>query len=489
MAFEQHAFISYAHLDNEPLIAGGKGWVSQFDAALRVLLSQRLGEKVKMWRDEKLAGNDVFANEITELFGQTALLVTVLSPRYLKSEWCGRELAGFLDAASHSGGVAIGNNSRVIKVVKTPLEEPAPPLVASVLQQTLGFEFYRADTEPAEEIDPAFGEEVRAEFLRRISRLAVAMADSLREIVRQSRDAPGAAPRPAVYLAECGRDLVPVREQLAADLRSHGYEVLPAQALPSTEDELRAALAEMLPRCAWSIHLVGNSTGLVPDGPSGRSLVDLQNEVAATEAAAGGLRRLIWLPDGATGERPAQQQFIATLLSSASLQQGADLLRGNAESLKVAMHQALAQAATPAPAPPAATAAGPARLHLLMTEADRAAAVPLIKRLRARGFEVTLPLFTGDAAALRAGNTQLAAEADVLVLFYGAGDETWKYYQRNDLRKHVEVVPRERPAAVWTALAAPLTPDKALLSDLAEPGTLDLLQGLDAVPDDALPAP
>lgn len=488
MTFDHHAFISYAHLDNEPLSPGDKGWVSQFHATLQTRLSQRLGEKAKIWRDEKLAGNDLFAEEIVDQFGRTALLVSIITPRYLKSEWCGRELAEFVDAAAQTGGLAIGNRSRVIKVVKTPVDEAAAveQTLRQTLRETLGFEFYKDDTVPPEEIDPAFGEEARAEFLRRVSRLAIAMADSLRAMAQPA--AVGA--RPAVFLAECGRDLHAVREALAADLRAHGHEVLPSQPLPLTEDALRAELAALLPRCAWSIHLVGRSTGPVPDGPSGRSLVDLQNEAASAQAGAGALKRLIWLPDDVAGERAEQQRFIDALLSSAALQAGADLLRGNVESLKVAMHQALARAAAtvPTPEPTAPTAA---RLHLLMTETDRAAAVPLIRRLLARGFEVTLPLFAGDAAALRAANAQLAAEADVLMLYYGAGDEIWKHYQLNDLRKQAAAAPRARPAALWTVLAAPATPDKALLQALAEPRTLDLLAdpGLDTLADAALPVP
>jgi hypothetical protein len=39
-------------------------------------------------RDERLRGNDIFANEIVvKQFPQTAALVSILSPRYLESEW------------------------------------------------------------------------------------------------------------------------------------------------------------------------------------------------------------------------------------------------------------------------------------------------------------------------------------------------------------------------------------------------------------------
>src|SRR4029453_5742311 len=122
MKFDHHAFISYAHIDNEPLTPGQKGWVAQFHATLQTMLSQRLGEKARIWRDDKLEGNDMFAQEIVDQFARTALLISILSPRYVRSEWCTRELRAFCEAAALTGGVTIGNKSRIFKVVKTPAD-------------------------------------------------------------------------------------------------------------------------------------------------------------------------------------------------------------------------------------------------------------------------------------------------------------------------------------------------------------------------------
>ena len=44
--------------------------------------------RLSIWRANKLQGNDMFADEILEQFDKTAVLVSVLSPRYMKSEWC-----------------------------------------------------------------------------------------------------------------------------------------------------------------------------------------------------------------------------------------------------------------------------------------------------------------------------------------------------------------------------------------------------------------
>lgn len=494
-AFDQHAFISYAHIDNEPMEAGEPGWVSRFHAGLQVKLSQRLGERARIWRDQKLAGNDVFGDEIIDRIGQSALLVSILTPRYLRSDWCTRELSTFAEVAAHSGGVQIGNKSRVVAVKKTPLD-PATA-VPELIERTLCKAFCDDADGASVEIDPALGEAVRQEFLRRISELAVEMADSLRAIAQATTAAgegeavgdgavPGQAPGLVVYVAECGRDLRDARDQLIADLRLHGHGVLPSQQLPQTEADLRREVAADLARSAVSVHLVGASAGFVPDGPSGQTGVMLQNELAAARSRESGLKRLIWLPDGVQGERPPQQAFIDALLQDASLQQGADLLRGELEAFKAGVHHVLQQLQQTTAPPPASAPDATPTVHLLMTEDDRVAAVPLIKALKARGLAVTLPVFTGDAAQVRALNAQLVSASQAVLVCYAQADEAWKVHQGNDLRK--QVATGAAPPRSRLLLLPPASPDKALLQALGEPDTVDLLAGLSDPVLDALVA-
>ena len=492
MIYEQDAFISYAHIDNEPIAAGQKGWVTQFHATLQTMLSQRLGERARIWRDDKLDGNDIFADEIVEQFNRTALLVSILSPRYLRSEWCTRELQEFCAAVERGGRLGATNKSWVFKVVKTPVD-PGTPLPVP-MQATLGYEFFEEDGGAPRELDPAFGDWARQEFLSRISRLAWSLAQSLQQLraaaaaaaADATAPAGAAAPlqfaRPAVYLAHCGRDLAEVREQLATELRMHGHEVLPTQPLPQTEELLVPEVDALLARCAVAVHLVGRSVGPVPDGPSGRSLAMLQNDCAARRCEHSELRRIIWLPAGVSGERPEQQAFIDALLRDAALQRGADLLRGDVEALKSTLHRALKPADPPSAVRIAMPRApGQRRVHVLMCETDRTASVPLLKRLRAQGLQVSIPVFVGDAAALRKANAELTAECDGLILFYGAGDEVWKFHQQSELRKQAALRGAAPGTAEWTWLAAPLSADKELLQLL---GDAHLLDGL-ASPTDA----
>ena len=477
MSFDQDAFISYAHIDNEPLTPGQKGWVTQFHATLQAMLSQRLGEKARIWRDDKLNGNDIFSNEIVDQFARTALLISILSPRYVRSEWCTRELHAFCSAAARNGGVAVGNKSRVFKVIKTPFD--IVPSLPEEVQQTLGYEFFSLQNGDPQELDPAFGDQARQEFLSKLSRLAWELAKSLQQLAtsRPAADLGTTGPaRAVVFLANCGRDQRDAREQLATELRMHGHEVVPAQQLPLAEEALVPELKAQLERCALAIHLVGGSVGPVPDGPSGRSLVMLENELAAERCRESALRRIIWLPAGVTGESPEQQVFIEALQRDAAQQYGADLLRGDIEALKYTMHLTLRRLGTPA-APPASATGGQV-VHIMMSAADREAVVPLLKLLRAQGLLVTTPVFVGDAGALREANAQLLSGCDALILFYGAGDEVWKFHQQSELRKQSAVGSAGRRRSEWTCLAPPSTADKQMLQRLEEPNLINAMAGL-----------
>src|SRR5262245_42305963 len=152
MGFDKHLFISYAHLDNQPFPPEQQGWITRFHASLEAFLNMRRGVKTEIWRDEKLQGNDIFADEIAAQFPRTALLVSILTPRYLKSEWCTREVQEFCNCAQHSGGVVVDNKARVFKVIKTPVD--ADELLPPVMRNALGYEFFTYQDGAPLELDP-----------------------------------------------------------------------------------------------------------------------------------------------------------------------------------------------------------------------------------------------------------------------------------------------------------------------------------------------
>src|SRR5262245_26358121 len=78
-------FISYGHMDN------GSGWVTALHDRLLERVPEILGEPVRIWRDRKLNGAEALWEVIEERLSRTALCLSVVTPRYVKSDACKRE--------------------------------------------------------------------------------------------------------------------------------------------------------------------------------------------------------------------------------------------------------------------------------------------------------------------------------------------------------------------------------------------------------------
>ena len=476
MRFEKDLFISYAQIDNQPLTPEQQGWITRFHASLEALLSMRMGGKARIWRDNKLRGNDVFGPEIVDQFAHTAVLVSVLTPRYLNSEWCNKEVAEFCKRAEESGGILVANKARIFKVLKTPVDTQES--LPQVVQAVLGYEFFTIEDGTPLELDSAYGEKFAQDYNRKVGKLAWDVSQLLKTLATSTDDnghgKPGPA-KPTVYLAECSYDRTQAREILEGELRRHGNAVLPDQEMPRNEVEYLAAVEGLLKRCQLSIHLVGETYGGVPVGPSEKSVVVLQNELAAKRSQSDQLKRVIWVPEGTHSKQAQQQVFIDALHQDAEVQIGADLITADIEGLKTSIHAILAKLEKPESQPAVPHPDQPKRIYLIFNEKDRKATVPLRKFCRGLGFEVDIPAFEGDATAVREAHQQAMTNCDVVILFYGAGDDAWKRTIDNELKKMRGYRSGKPLLASYTFLADPKTTDKEDLIDMEEP---NLINGL-----------
>ncbi len=483
MGFERHLFISYAHIDNQPLTPEHQGWITRFHQSLEAILSMRIGQKAVIWRDDKLQGNDVFADEIIDQFDHTALLISVLTPRYVNSQWCTREVSEFCRKAERNGGLVVENKSRVFKVLKTPVD--SQDLLPAVVKNMLGYEFFTMEDGAPLELDPAYGEKFAHDYNRKVGVLAwdaaqlIKKLESASENPEKSYDELSGA-KETVYLAECSHDLRDAREILETDLRFHGYEVLPVQRLPlDNEENYVESLKHMLSRCKVSIHLIGSSYGFVPDGPNQKSTAVIQNEVAALHCKNSPLQRIIWLPEN-TQPEPAQQKFIQALHEEDNAQFGADLITGDIEELKSAIHGTLKILKNSASAKQETRQVdkySSKLIYLICVAEDRKATIPLRKFLKSKEYEVAIPAFEGKAGAVREAHHKLLKDCEVIIVFYGAGDEAWKRTTDNELKK-IKIYRGKKPLlAKYTYLALPKTVDKEDLIELEEPNIVNGING------------
>jgi hypothetical protein len=482
MNFEKHLFVSYAHVDDLPTPGDDQGWVTRFYKYLETYLSQSIGEEARVWRDDRLRGNDIFANEIVKQFPKTAVLISILSPRYIESEWCLKEVTEFCKTAEVHGGLTVDDKARVLRVLLKRIPSERREQLPHILKDALGYEFFQG-VEGGRELplDPSFGS--GETYRRQIYFLAEDIADLISKLKQKEvgESVTEVASKPSVYLAECSYELRDDRDKIRGELRAHGYNVLPDQLarLPELELEYVAEVGRLLDECQVSVHIVGKFRGKVPDGPSSKSAVQLQNEIAAQKSGESGLHRVIWLPEDASSDQAEQQAFIGALQKVAGLQRGADLVTGDLESFKGAIHAALQKMEKPAVQTLQAEK-NSKLVYLICDQRDRPATIPLRKFLKAEGIDVVIPVFEGDAATVRQANRELFTRCDAVILFYGAGDEAWKRTVENELIK-MKAYRDDKPLlANYLYLAAPFTDDKKELIELEEP---NLVKGLEGFPD------
>lgn len=436
--FENDIFISYAHIDDEPLVKGQDGWITKFHHAFETRYRQLWGSAPKIWRDKrKMHGNDYIEETLVSQVSKNAILVSILSPRYLEREWCLREVEEFCKTADQTGGFKIANKARIFIVEKTYI--PPEIQIPRELQNLGGYRFYQLDPE----------NERAHEFSQDHVSYAAKLEDIIYEIhhlletLKNRQEGPPDPKQPlgpippvpasgtSVYLAETTRDLEYERDQIKRELQRRGHNVLPDNKLPLYAPEFEAAVRENLESCKFSIHLVGENYGTIPEAAE-RSVVCLQNDIAAERCQQdSSFLRLIWMPVGLAAREERQQQFIKSLQNDSEAQQGAELLQTTFEELKTYIQDKL----TVKEKPKQSGESDRLYIYLICDQQDYDAVAPLESYLYDQGYEVILPAMGGDEAQVRDDHKQNLLHCDAIMMYYGQASEFWLRTKLRDLQK------------------------------------------------------
>ena len=141
-SYRHDIFVSYAHVDDLPLPGAEAGWVATLIAGLNVRLSQKLGRSdlFSLWKDEQLSPNKPLTTEILDALTQSAALVIILSPGYMASPWCQREMQTFWQELAQR----VRSDSRIFVIERDKLEIDEKP---KALEDLLGYQFWLQDRE------------------------------------------------------------------------------------------------------------------------------------------------------------------------------------------------------------------------------------------------------------------------------------------------------------------------------------------------------
>jgi TIR domain len=136
--YEYDIFVSYAHVDDDPLPGANEGWVSTLVRSLKTRLAQKLGrsDAYSLWMDHELSGSEPVTSQIAGKLQGAATLVVVLSPGYVASAWCQRERDAFRSVVREHG------SGRVFVVERDKVDDTDRP---EEFKELKGFRFWVRD--------------------------------------------------------------------------------------------------------------------------------------------------------------------------------------------------------------------------------------------------------------------------------------------------------------------------------------------------------
>ena len=388
---EYDLFVSYSSRDLE--------WVRPFHDDLVADINRFAKHDVYPFLDKaRLQSGYLWDEKLLASVRSSAILVPVLSRRFLESDYCQKEVNAFVDAHGLTSGSAHRSRAMPVKLL---CDAPSNHVLAAV----------QAATFCTEGDDGIPFEHVRGtqEYKDALRVLAVNIARAL-ETVR-----PKAQRRAAVYLAP---NFKPESEKLRASL-DHHFDVLPETPealLGLSSDRLQRSLEGDFERCFVSVHPLS-------EAPLAKPLVDLQLEFAGKQDKP----RLVWTPERPDDLTNAGFEWFT---SQAEIE---DRIRR--------LHEKPAETKS----------AGADRLiyFLCPDRANKTRAEPLLDALEQRGLLLYPSPLEGPAD--QAVQTHMSAldELDGCLIYYGDVKRAW--FDGVFLRVRKKIRQRGLPSAIFPA--------------------------------------
>ena len=389
---------------------------------------------------------------------QAKAMISVVSPSFVHSEVCQREVEGFWRGAEQTGGRWVDQKSRLLKVLKTVVsEEQMPPQLADIFSPLFGFEFFELDAASGRvrEFDESFGPALKQRFFERVYDLAYDACQVLRALKQvQAKKASSVEPDPHrqwVYLATTTSDVQNERDRIKRELLERGHVVLPDGPLPMLARDVELTVAECLKKCTIAIHLLGRYYGVTPEDSS-ESIPAQQLRLTARRP---NVQRLVWMPGDGEMADERQQAFILRVQEDPLLHDRAEIIEGNLNLLKKDLIRRLAPPEErPKEAAPAQASSGVPKLYLICDPKDEASVEALEDYLFDQGLEVSLPAFDGDDADAAALHQENLLTCDAVLVYYGAAPKAWVDIKLRELLKAAGYG-RGTPISVQAVYVAP----------------------------------
>lgn len=237
-------FISYAHVDNKPFSGLETGWITHFVTNLQLLINRKIGrsEDYSLWQDFRLTGNNAIIPEIETRVRGAQVLLVFLSPGWIASEWCQKELRLFCEEHNDI-------KDRIFVIELDPLQRKEKPIV---FHDLLSYCFWiKNEHGKIRRLGFPVPQVSDADYYDRLIDLSSDIAQELTSFKTDiAEETLSYAPKATIYVAPVNDALYDQRATLVSELKQFQIAVLPGK------NALIADAASELDKCSHFVQLL-----------------------------------------------------------------------------------------------------------------------------------------------------------------------------------------------------------------------------------------
>lgn len=439
--YQYDIFVSYAHVDDQPLPGAEEGWVSTLVTGVRTLLAKELGQSdaFELWIDQGLSRHVQITPQIMDTLRKTAIILVIMSPGYIASKWCQREKETFLRFIKER----VSSGSRMFIVEHNMIDDSARP---DEFRELLGYRFWVKDREgkSPRTLGLPKPDPLDHRYYDLLTDLSLDLAGELKRlrnledgIIKESSQGKGIVP--TIFLAEVTDDLEPQRDKVKRYLHQHGLNILPDSWYPREPSQFQQSMKSDLDKSVLFVQLISEITGKRPPRLS-KTYARLQYDCAVKS----GKPILQWR------NRNLDITTITDKDHSDFLGMETVMAVGFEEFKRAIVERAFYKP------PPSKKESVHAFIFVNMESNDRALAECVCKCLEHFGAEYVLPLIEGKPAEIRQDLESNLLECDGIIIVYGKITVTWVREQLRQCRKIL--ARRERPLKALAVYEGPPEP-------------------------------
>jgi hypothetical protein len=469
-------FLSYARNDDLTPTGRGDGFVTKLCTLLEYHFKKLGPPATVIWRDKgKIKPSDQFDEEIQAGISSSEVLIVVLSRNWVTRPNCLQELELFGKRYAIEGEQAIKH--RIVVVAKNHLDDERR---LTLLQ---GQEAYRYYTQQADEEQEYFRDgKLGKAFQVQTERLAKDLWHRAQGSLPPGPSIPDDRAR-KIYVAKPAADMRSYYEQTVEELQGRGYAVVPdpAALIPNQSGPAATAFVdEALAEAEFSIHLLGEMAGYIPDG--GDPIVKLQ---LARAAARPGLRRIIWapkvLPATEAGGVNLLDRKPFDVLQKFGQKLPADRVDGS-EFMAFVTKFVVPLLDHTAPQGELDEISADGQVYVYHHAEDRSYAVTFARALKIAlkqlRIQPILPTIGGDQTDIELVHRRALEECDAVVLCWANAADSWVKARTNEWKRWQDLGRKRRFA--WRALVAYPPPNDPKLTqvEFVSPAEIDVVLDL-----------